>query len=86
MANSPDSKQRMMHVLKYIWETCDEEFPAFSAPEIAEELQDSYGIKADRRALYSDIAAIREVLELDIEGTPSGKYRLHSRFFMMNYV
>ena len=81
MANSPDSKQRMMYVLKYIWETCDEEFPAFSAPEIAEELQDSYGIKADRRALYSDIAAIRDVLGLDIESTPSGKHRLLSRPF-----
>ena len=31
--------------------------------------------------MYSEIVAIREVLELDIEGTPSGKYRLHSRPF-----
>lgn len=81
MANSPDSKRRIMHVLKYIWENCDEEFPAFSAPEIVDELESEYGIIADRRAVYSDIAAIRDVLELDIEGTPSGKYRLLSRPF-----
>ena len=81
MANSPDSKHRIMHVLKYIWENCDEEFPAFSSPEIAEELESEYDIITDRRAIYTDIAAIRDVLELDIEGTPSGKYRLLSRPF-----
>lgn len=81
MANSPDSKHRIMYVLKYIMETCDEEFPAFSAPEIVEELEAEYGIIADRRAIYTDIAAIRDVLELDIEGTPSGKFRLLSRPF-----
>ena len=81
MANSPDSKRRIMHVLKYIWETCDEEFPAFSAPEIVDELESEYDIITDRRAIYTDIAAIRDVLELDIEGTPSGKFRLLSRPF-----
>ena len=82
MGNSSDSKRRLVHVLKYILENCDEEYPAFSATDIQEGLSaEEININADRRAIYSDIAAIRDVLGLDIEGTPSGKFRLKSRPF-----
>lgn len=82
MGNSSDSKRRLVHVLKYILDNCDEEHPAFSATAIQEELEsEEIGIYADRRAIYTDIAAIRDVLGLDIEGTPSGKFRLKSRPF-----
>ena len=82
MGNSPDGKHRLVHVLKYILENCDEEYPAFSATNIQEALAaEEININADRRAIYTDIAAIRDVLGLDIEGTPSGKFRLKTRPF-----
>ena len=82
MGNSPDGKHRLVHVLKFILENCDEEFPAFSATDIQAELSTKeININADRRAIYTDIAAIRAVLGLDIEGTPSGKFRLKTRPF-----
>ena len=63
-------------------ENCDEEFPAFSATDIQAELSaEEININADRRAIYTDIAAIRDILGLDIEGTPSGKFRLKTRPF-----
>lgn len=82
MGNSPDGKHRLVHVLKFILENCDEEFPAFSATDIQAELSaEEININADRRAIYTDIAAIREVLGLDIEGTSSGKFRRKTRPF-----
>ena len=82
MGNSPDGKHRLVHVLKFILENCDEEYPAFSATDIQAELSaEEININADRRAIYTDIAAIRDVLGLDIEGTPSGKFRLKTRPF-----
>lgn len=59
MGNSPDGKHSLVHVLKFILENCDEEFPAFSATDIQAELSaEEININADRCAIYTDIAAM----------------------------
>ena len=78
-----------LFVAKYLWENSDKDHPVkvHGSPENKEEnsiifyLQDECGIEADRRSVYRDIAALRDVFGLDIEGGQGGRFRLASRPF-----
>jgi len=80
MPNVADSKRRILYVAKYIMENHDEIYPGFSTNDVLDYLV-QYGIKADRRSIYSDLAALRDVFEMDIETVPGGYHYLRSRAF-----
>ena len=65
---------------KYFLENSDENHPV-TAGDITDYLQNECGIKSERRAIYRDIAALRDVFGMDIDGGQGGKYRLLSRQF-----
>ncbi len=54
---------------------------AVTAGDVVDYLKNECGIEAERRAIYRDIAALRDVFGMDIEGGQGGKYRLLSRQF-----
>ena len=47
-----------------------------SASQILQKLQDQYGISADRKTIYSDIAAIDRFIPIEIRTARGGGYRL----------
>lgn len=80
MARSENQKLKTLYVAKYFLENSDENHPV-TAGDVVDYLQDECGIEAERRAIYRDIAALRDVFGMDIEGGQGGKYRLLSREF-----
>lgn len=67
-------------VAKFFLENSDENHPV-TAGDITDYLKNECGIEAERRAIYRDIAALRDVFGMDIDGGQGGKYRLLSRQF-----
>lgn len=80
MAKSENQKVKTLYVAKYFLENSDENHP-ITAGDVVDYLKDECGIEAERRAIYRDIAALRDVFGMDIEGGQGGKYRLLSRQF-----
>lgn len=80
MAKSENQKVKTLYVAKYFLENSDENHPVTSG-DVVDYLKDECGIEAERRAIYRDIAALRDVFGMDIEGGQGGKYRLLSRQF-----
>ena len=80
MARSENQKLKTLYVAKYFLENSDENHPV-TAGDVVDYLKDECGIEAERRAIYRDIAALRDVFGMDIEGGQGGKYRLLSREF-----
>ena len=80
MAKSENQKVKTLYVAKYFLENSDENHPV-TAGDVVDYLKDECGIEAERRAIYRDIAALRDVFGMDIEGGQGGKYRLLSRQF-----
>ena len=80
MAKSENQKLKTLYVAKYFLENSDENHPV-TAGDITDYLQNECGIKSERRAIYRDIAALRDVFGMDIDGGQGGKYRLLSRQF-----
>ncbi len=80
MAKSDNQKLKMMYLKKMLEEKTDEQHP-ISMQQILEEL-DGYGIKAERKSIYSDIEQLNQ-FGMDIvfrREQPSGYY-LASRDF-----
>lgn len=80
MAKSENQKLKTLFVAKYFLENSDENHPV-TAGDVVDYLREERGIEAERRAIYRDIAALRDVFGMDIEGGQGGKYRLLSRQF-----
>ena len=80
MAKSENQKVKTLFVAKYFLENSDENHPV-TAGDITDYLKSECGIEAERRAIYRDIAALRDVFGMDIAGGQGGKYRLLSRQF-----
>ena len=80
MAKSENQKVKTLFVAKYFLENSDENHP-ITAGDVVDYLREECGIEAERRAIYRDIAALRDVFGMDIEGGQGGKYRLLSRQF-----
>ncbi len=80
MAKTADQKKRILYVAKFILENYDEEHPRFTSTTIQNYLSD-LGIDADRRTILSDIAAVTEALELDVDTVERGGFYLRSRQF-----
>ena len=78
MAKSENQKVKTLFVAKYFLENSDENHP-ITAGDIVDYLREECGIEAERRAIYRDIAALRDVYGMDIAGGQGGKYRLLSR-------
>ena len=80
MAKSENQKVKTLYVAKYFLENSDENH-SVTAGDVVDYLKNECGIEAERRAIYRDIAALRDVFGMDIEGGQGGKYRLMSRQF-----
>ena len=80
MAKSENQKVKTLFVAKYFLENSDENHP-ITAGDIVDYLREECGIEVERRAIYRDIAALRDVFKMDIDGVRGGKYRLLSRQF-----
>lgn len=68
---------KILYILKILWEESDEEHP-FTATMMLERLQ-QYGITAERKSIYSDIALLEE-FGFDVVRTKQGAY-IGSRYF-----
>ena len=80
MAKSENQKLKTLYVAKYFLENSDENHPV-TAGDIVDYLKNECRLEAERRAIYRDIAALRDVFGMDIDGGQGGKYRLLSRQF-----
>jgi len=80
MAKSENQKLKTLYVAKYFLENSDENHPT-TAGDIVDYLRNECGVEAERRAIYRDIAILRDEFGMDIDGGQGGKYRLLSRQF-----
>ncbi|MGN0347806.1 MAG: helix-turn-helix transcriptional regulator [Lachnospiraceae bacterium] len=81
MAKAENQKQKILFLLKILWEKSDEMHPV-SMKTILKELAVE-GIEAERKSIYSDLESLRK-FGFDIEMNPSkknGGYYLASRVF-----
>ena len=72
MSKSEKQKLKTLYVAKFFLENSDENH-AVSAGDIIDFLKEECGIAADRRSIYRDIAALRDVFGMDIEGGQWGR-------------
>ena len=80
MARSEKQKLKTLYVAEYLRKYSDENH-FITAGNIIDHLNDEYGIKAERRSIYRDIALLRDEFGMDIDGCQGGKYRLLSKEF-----
>jgi predicted DNA-binding transcriptional regulator YafY len=80
MAKAENQKLKALYIAKYIMEYSDENHD-FTATDIAQYLEEEHEITAERRSIYRDLDALKEVFSFDIESKQGGKYRLASRQF-----
>ena len=78
MPRSEKQKLKTLYVAKYLWEQSDEDH-GVTAEEIRDYLEDECGITAEVHSIYRDIAALRDVFGMEIEGGRGKKYRLAAR-------
>ncbi len=83
MPKSERQKLKTLYVAKYFLDYSDENHP-ITAGDIADYLSTEYGITAERRSIYRDIATLRDEFGLEIVGTKGGRYRLLSRQFHLD--
>lgn len=79
MPKSENQKLKTMYVAKYFLEYSDENHAVTAKKDICDYLEDEYGIIAERRSIYRDIALLRDVFGMDIYGDQGNKYKLTSR-------
>ena len=79
MARSSNQKQKILYIEKMFREESDE-LHALTVAGIQEKLE-RLGITAERKALYSDIETLRDILGMDICSDKNGTYYLASRDF-----
>lgn len=80
MPKSENQKLKTLYVAKFFMENSDENH-AVTANDIIDYLREECGIEAERRSIYRDIAQLRDVFGMDIDGGQGGSYRLLSRQF-----
>ena len=80
MAKTENQKLKALYIAKYIMENSDDNHD-FTATDIVQYLEEEHGITAERRSVYRDLDALKEVFGFDIESRQGGKYRLASRQF-----
>lgn len=80
MPRTENQKLKILYVAKYLLENTDENHAA-TATDISDYLYEEYGIKAERRSIYRDIALLRDVFEMDIIGGQGSRFKLMSRQF-----
>lgn len=74
-------KNRLFLLLKYLWRETDENHYV-TIKDIQEHLETEYGISADRKTLYADIAMLESFgLDLDTVKSRQNKYAIISRVF-----
>lgn len=73
--NKCDTKIRVLLIAKML-----NEGRMLSVSYIASQLEDGYGIKADRKTIMSDICAIDRVLPLQSVGGRNGGYKKYNIF------
>ena len=83
MPKSEMQKLKTLYVAKFFLEYSDANH-AVSSGDIIDYLESECGITADRRSIYRDIAALRNVFGMDIEGGQGGRYRLVSHQFQID--
>lgn len=86
MARGENQKAKILFVAKYLWDYSDAEHPIKVGDKDATDdclvkFLAENGIDADRRSIYRDIQALRDIYGMDIEGGQGGRYRLASREF-----
>lgn len=80
MPRSENQKIKTLLVAKIINEISDENH-SFSASDIVDALESDYGISAEKKSIYRDIALLRDVYGMEIDGTKGGRYRLLTHEF-----
>ena len=81
MPKNEITKLRILYVAKYLLEYSDENQPVSTEKGICDYLKNECDIVAERRAIYRDIALLRDVFGMDIDGMQGGRFRLLSRDF-----
>ena len=80
MPRSENQKIKTLLVAKIINEISDENH-SISASDIVDALESDYGISAEKKSIYRDIALLRDVYGMEIDGTKGGRYRLLTHEF-----
>ena len=65
MAKTENQKLKALYIAKYIKEYSDENHD-FTATDIAQYLEEEHEITAERRSIYRDLDALKEVFGFDI--------------------
>lgn len=86
MARGENQKVKILFVAKYLWDYSDAEHPIRVGDKDSDgdclvKFLAENGVDADRRSVYRDIQALRDIYGMDIEGGQGGRYRLKSRGF-----
>lgn len=81
MNGQPTNKKRLLATLEYLYKYSDT-YHTVTSVDIMEHIQKKYGIEADRRSVYRDIAALND-FGIDIVKMPSKKegYYMASKIF-----
>ena len=80
MPKSENQKYKALYVAKYLLEYSDADHYV-KTRDIIDYLESECGIISERRSVYRDIAALRDVFGMDIEGGQGGRFCLASRQF-----
>lgn len=80
MPKSENQKYKALYVAKYLLEYSDADH-FVKTRDIIDYLESECGIVSERRSVYRDIAALRDVFGMDIEGGQGGRFCLASRQF-----
>lgn len=82
MPRTENQKLKILYIAKYLQENSDEDNPVKTTQIIAHLKE--HGIEAERRSIYRDIYALRDVFGMDIEGSQGTNWKLASRQFDFN--
>ena len=80
MANAPNQKLKQLYILRILTEQTDDEHP-MSVKDLIGQL-DKYGITAERKSLYSDVARLKEFgINIESQKTNTVRYFVGDRQF-----
>lgn len=82
MPRTENQKVKILYIAKYFLENSDED-TYVETKNIIEHLK-SVGIEAERRSIYRDIYALRDIFGMDIQGSQGSYFKLASREFAFN--
>ena len=80
MPKSKNQQLKILYVAKYLLENSDEN-NSVSAEKIAEYIERTYGISAERRSVSRDINLLKYEFGMDIDGVKGSKNKVMSRDF-----